>query len=150
MIIDLYEMIVGHVRELLPIARLTLQEHGSHLPTAILHSAEGLFPIVLPFKNEEQKRALVEHVKGRALKMSAYAVTTITCARIVDARTGEEHESLILATCIHRGRPYYMTQEFSRDTDRRVVSFGEPKEGDEAAMPGQMMIIPEWQEEVAN
>jgi len=150
MIIDLYQMIVDHVRELLPIARRTLQEHGTHLPTAILHTAHGLFPVVLPFKNEEQKRALVEHVKGKALEMSSYAVTTITCARIVDARTRQERESLVLATCIHRGRPHYLTQEFHRDADRRVIGFGEVMEGDAAAMPGQMMIIPEWQEETAN
>jgi hypothetical protein len=150
MIIDLYEMIVGHVREMLPIARLTLEEQGTHLPTAILHTETGMLPMVLPFKDDEQRRALTEHVKRKALEKSAYAVTTVTCARIVDARTSEEHESLVLATCIHRGRPYFVAQSFVRGPDRRVVSFGEVLEGDEAAMPGQMMIIPEWQEETAN
>jgi hypothetical protein len=93
---------------------------------------------------------MVDRIKVQATEASAYAVTTITCARIVDSRTDEEQESLVLTTCVYRGRPYYMTQPFFRDADRRVVRFGELREGDDAAMPGQMMIIPEWQEEAVH
>lgn len=148
MIIDLYELVVGQVRELLPIAQGTLREYGTHFPTAILHTPDGLVPIVLPFKNDDQKRAMVARVKVQATEASAYAVTMITCARVVDSRTDEEYESLVLTTSVYRGPPHFMTQPFFRDADRRVVAFAEPREGDDAAMPGQMMIVPEWEDEL--
>jgi len=150
MIIDLNSLIAETVRVILGIARRTLQEEGSHLPTAILHTMRGMMPIVLPFKNDEQKRALVKQVKKQALEKGAYAVTTITCGRIVDSRTGQEQESLIVATAIQRGRPHMVVQPYSRDADRRVVGFGETIEGERAAMPGQMMILPDWDEEVSH
>ncbi len=125
-------------------------EHGTHLPTAILHTIEGAVPIVLPFKNNEQKRELVEFVKKQAVLRQAFAVTTVTCARIVDSRTGREQESLVLSTAIQGGRPHFMVQNFMRGPDREVIGFGEPQEGDLAAMPGQMMIIPQWHEEVSH
>jgi hypothetical protein len=148
MIIDLNSLIDETVRVLLRIACRTLQEEGSHLPTAILHTMGGMIPIVLPFKNDQQRRALVEQVKKQALAKAAYAVTTITCGRIVDSRTGREQESLILATSIQRGRPHVVVQPFARDADRRVTGFGEAIEGERAAMPGQMMILPDWDKEV--
>jgi hypothetical protein len=37
-----------------------------------------------------------------------------------------------------------------RDQDRSIKGFGAVIDGDEAAMPGQMMIIPNWDEEVCH
>lgn len=142
--------VVGTVRQILAVARSTLQQHGTHLPTAVLHTLEGVLPIVLPFKNDEQKRALVEYVKKEAIERHAFAVTTITCARVVDSRTGSESEALVLATAIQGGGPYTVVQHFSRHSDRSIGLFGELTEGDEAAMPGQMIIFPDWQEEVGH
>ncbi|MBI4965236.1 MAG: hypothetical protein HY913_18315 [Desulfomonile tiedjei] len=150
MIIDLKSQVAETVREILRIACRTLQEEGSHLPTAVLHTLGGMIPIVLPFEDDDQKRALVDLVKEKALEKGAYAVTTITCARIVDSRTGNEEESLILATSIQRGRPYVVVQPYSRDADRRVIGFGETIEGERAAMPGQMMIFPDWEAETSH
>ena len=150
MILDLNCLIVETVREILRIACRTLQEEGSHLPTAILHTMGRMVPIILPFENDEQKKALVDHVKKQALEMAAYAVTMITCARIVDSRTGQEEESLVLATSIQRGRPHVIVQPFSRGADLHVTGFGDPIEGERAAMPGQMMILPDWESEVSH
>jgi len=150
MFIDSRSLITETVREILRIARRTLQEEGAHLPTAILHTMGRMIPIVLPFKDDEQKRALVELVKKQALEKSAYAITTITCARIVDSRTGQVQESLILTTSIQRGRPHVVVQPFSRDADRRVIGFGEMIEGERAGMPGQMMILPDWDAEISH
>jgi hypothetical protein len=147
-IVAVEESITEAVRSILSIARATLVEQGTHLPTAILHTLEGMFPIILPFKDDEQKRSLVAYVKGQALERHAYAVTTVTCAQVVDSRTGEHDEVLVVATAIQGGRPYVVVQHFSRDSDRIVRDFGEMVEGEDAAMPGQMLIFPDWDEEV--
>ena len=39
---------------------------------------------------------------------------------------------------------------FSRDEERGTIEFGEVAEGEEAVMPGQMIIFPEWEDEVAH
>jgi hypothetical protein len=135
------------VREIMPIAQATLMQQGTHLPTAILHTMEGLVPIVLPFKNEAQKKALVAFVKTQALERHAFAATCVTCARVIDPRNGTEEEALVLATSVQGGRPYTVTIQFWRAADRSVAGFGDVVEGDDAAMPGQMMIFPDWSEE---
>ena len=147
-IVAVEDSIAYAVKEILGIARATLEEHGSHLPTAILHTLEGLLPIVLPFKSEEQKKGLVEYVKIQAVQRHAYAVTTVTCAKIVDSRSGEEEEAIIAGTVIQGGSPYVMVQRFFRNEDRVVTRFEDPTEGDHAAMPGQMLIFPDWEEEI--
>ena len=145
-----YESVIDAARDILSVARKTILEEGTHLPTAILHTLEGLFPILLPFKNNEQKSALVEFVKQQAMEKHAFAVTMITCGRIVNSRTGEEEESLVLATSIQGGRPHLIIQPYFRGPDRHVIGFGDIEEGDLAAMPGQMMIIPPWDEQVSH
>ena len=144
------QSVILTVKEILSISKRTLLDEGTHLPTAVLHTMEGMFPIVLPFKNQEQKAALVEFVKKQALERHAFAVTTVTCARVVDSRTGEEEESLVLTTAIQGGRPHVVVQPYVRGPDRSVTGFGDAEEGDAAAMPGQMMIIPDWEEEVCH
>lgn len=150
MIIDVYQSIVETVRQLLEIARSTLEQDGSHLPTVVLHTVEGMIPIVLPFKDDDQKKALVNYVKKEAVERHAFAVTTITSARIIDPRTGVEQECLVLATSVQGGRVYVVVQHFSRDKDLGVIDFGEVIEGEDAAMPGQMVIFPDWDEEVCH
>jgi len=150
MIVEVHEAIVAAVREILPIAQATLRDHGTHLPTAVLHTMEGLLPIVLPFKDDYQKSALVDYVKKEAVELHAFAVTTVTCARILDSRTGEEEEALVLATVIQGGAPHVVVQRFFRGDDRSVTAFGDAVEDDLAAMPGQMMIFPEWHDEVCH
>ena len=142
--IDVEHTIIDRVKTILAIARKNLLETGSQLPMAILHTFEGVFPIVLPFKDVDQKQALIEFVKDQALEKQAFAVSTITCAKIVDSRTGENEESIVIATAVQGGRPYYASQSYVRGPDRQVLSFGEEVEGDSAATPGQMMILPEW------
>jgi hypothetical protein len=138
------------VQEIVSIAKTTLMETGTHLPTAVLHTVEGMVPIVLPFKDDAQKRALVDYVKVQALARHAYAVTTVTSAKIVDSRTGAEEECLVLATSIRGGRPHFIVQKFVRARDKRVLEFGESAEGDLAATPGQMLIVPPWEDEVSH
>jgi hypothetical protein len=150
MVSDVRRLIAESVRAMLEIARNTLEEYGSHLPTAVLHTMEGLFPVVLPFKNDAQKKALVGQVKKQALDKGAYAVTMITCGRVRDSRTGLEEETIVLATTIQRSGPYVVTQSFFRDADRRVIGFGEVLEGEAAVKPGQMMIFPDWHDEVCH
>lgn len=135
------------VTKIMEIARQTLLQVGYHLPTAILHTLDGAYPIVLPFKDDVQKRALVQTVKNEARRTRAYAVTTVTCARVVDSRTGEEEEAIVIVTAIQGGRPTFVKQGILRDDDRRVLGFEDPERGDHAATPGQMMIIPDWHEE---
>ncbi len=147
---DVHSSIQEAVRKILEIARFTLQEHKLHMPTAVIHSFDGMVPIILPFKDDEQKRALVEYVKDEAVKIHAYAVTAVTSARIVDSRTGAEEECLVLATAIQGGRPYVLVQHFTRDDDRGIVDFGAVVEGEDAEMPGQMIIMPEWDREVSH
>ncbi len=144
------DAIVDTVRAIRAIARRTLEEQGFHLPTAILHTMEGVLPLVLSFKNDAQKKALAEFVKDEAVRRHAFAVTTVTCARVLDSRTGEEQEMLVLATAIQGGAPYVVVQPFVRDQNRAVTAVGAVIDGDEAAMPGQMMIIPDWDEEVCH
>ena len=95
--IVVHQSVIDSAREILSVARKTILEEGTHLPTAVLHTMDGMFPILLPFKNNEQKGALVEFVKQQAIERHAFAVTMVTCGRIVDSRTGEEEESLVLA-----------------------------------------------------
>jgi hypothetical protein len=135
------------VQHILRIARKTLVESGAHIPTAVLHTTGGYVPIIMPFKDDQQKRALMERVKEQVLDAQAYAVTTVTCARLVDNRTGEEDELLVLATCVRSARPYVVFQPFHRDRHGRVVSFGNVVTGEDAEIPGQMMIIPDWDAE---
>lgn len=146
MIVDLKETIVSTAREILRIARYTLQEQGIHLPTAILHTMDRMIPIVLPFKDETQKAALTAHVKQQSALNSAHAVTTVTSAKVVDSRTSEEQQCLVVATAIQGGRPHVILQYFSRDEDTGLIEFGEVVEGEDAELPGQMIIIPEWEE----
>ncbi len=148
-IVDLQESIVETVREILRIARFTLQEQGTHLPTAILHTIERMIPMVLPFKDQSQRTALVAHVKEQAALLGAYAVTTVTSAKIVDSRTGKERHCLVAATAIQGGRPYVVVQQFSKDSSG-IVRFGKIKEGEDAEIPGQMIIIPDWDNEVCH
>jgi hypothetical protein len=150
-IIDVNQSLVEIIRELLEIARRTVQAEGTHLPTAILHNMEGMYPIVLPFKNVEQKQALVDYVKKQAVETHCFAVTTITEAKIVDSRTGSEQECLVLATAVQGGQVYTVVQHFSKNKDMGgMIEFGEVLEGDNATCPGQMVILPEWEEEVSH
>lgn len=144
------QTVVEAVRAMLPIARQTLQQDGSHLPTVLLHTLDGFFTYVLPFEDDEQKKGLMDYVKRQALEKHAYAVTTVTCARVVDSRRGEEQESIVLATSIQGGTPHIVTQGFTRGPDRQVIAFSEPEEGDRAAMPGQMLIVPPWDDEIGH
>jgi len=135
------------VRGILAIAQATLLEHGTHIPTAVVHTLEGLFPVLLPYKDEEQRKALVEYVKSRALESHAYAVTTVTCSRIVDSRTKQESEALVLTTAVQGGQPYVVMVHFTRNENLSVEGFGEVIEGDDAVIPGQMIIFPDWDKE---
>ena len=145
--IEVEQAVKDTVSEIMAIARGALLDQGTFLPTAVVHTKDGLFPLLLPFKNEKQKKALVDMVKKEAVRLHAYAVTTITCARIVDARTGEEEESLVLITAIRGGAPHIAEQSFKRGKNRVVLYFGEICEGDSAGRPGQMMILPDWNDE---
>lgn len=146
----LHDLVRDSVRAILGIARETLVRHGTHLPTAVLHTMQGLIPIVLPFKDDEQKRALVNYVKRQAIDTHAFAVTTVTNARIRDSRTGREQECLVLATVVQRGTPYVLLQHYWKDEQNGTVEFGKAVTGDEAVMPGQMMIFPDWDEETCH
>lgn len=148
--IDIERAVRDAARELLAMARGMLLDQGTFLPTAVIHTEEGLYPTVLPFKTEEQRKQLVESVKEKAVEMDAYAVTTLTCARLVDSRTGVEEETVVLTTVIQGGEPYTVVQPYTRDENRSVLCFGEISEGDAAAMPGQMTIYPEWPEETVH
>ncbi len=141
------ESIKEVVRTISGIARQTLLQQGGHLPTAVLHTLEGMVTLVLPFKDGAQRKSLVDYVRRKALESHAYAVTTITCARIVDSRSGEEEESIVIATAIQGGRPYYCRQSYIRDCDQHVIAFGELVEGESAALPGQMLVIPDWDQQ---
>jgi hypothetical protein len=146
-IVAVEESVVQSVRQILPVARETLQRQGCHIPTAVLHTLDGMIPIVLPYDSTEERNALIDYVKAQALAKHAFAVTTVTAVRVVDSRSETEEEALVLATAIQGGRPYVVVQKFSRDLDRAVERFGDVVEGDEAAGPGQMIIFPDWHEE---
>jgi hypothetical protein len=141
-----------HIREtvyrLLEIAQFTLQEHKTHIPTAILHAFDGMTPIVLPYENDDHKRALIDFVKEEAVKKDAYAVTVITSSKIEDRRSGLEQECLVLATSLQGGSPYVVVQHFTREHNNDIILFGDLIEGDGAEMPGQMIIFPEWNKEI--
>ncbi len=142
------EAVIDAVREIASLARGTLLREGTHLPTVILHAPGAMIPLVLPFKTGAQKRAMAAYAREQALEHAAYAVTTVTCGRVIDQRTGDEEETLVLVTAIQGGSPHYYSQRCIRTPDRRVVAFDEPVEGDAAAMPGQMMIFPDWSREL--
>lgn len=148
MSITVDQSILDSIRQILEVARYTLLEQSEHLPTAILHTWQGMFPYVLPFKNDVQKKALVEFVKEQVREKQAYAVTTVTQGRIVDSRTYAEAECLVVTTVIQPGRCFVMTQAFTRDEVQRTIEFGDVVEGDDAAMPGQMAIFPDWDDEM--
>ena len=146
-----HESIVATVREILTIARDTLTQEGTHFPTVVLHTMGGRVPIVLQYKDDEQRKALVAYVKQRSVEIHAFAVSTITCARIVDTRTGNEQECLVVATTVQGGVPYVVVQHFARtEPPADVITFGDVIEGEDAVMPGQMMIFPDWHEEMCH
>jgi hypothetical protein len=124
MIFSVDESIMDAIQQILEIARFTLEEQGDHLPTAVLHTWDGMFPIVLPFEDDAQKRNLVDYVKKQAAEKQAFAVTTITLARIVDFRTHEDEECLVVATAIQPGRPYVVVQRFARGEEGDGIDFG--------------------------
>jgi hypothetical protein len=135
------------IERLLEIARFTLQEHRAHMPVAIVHIMEGAIPIPLPFENSEERKTMVEYVKSVAVETHGYAVTVITSARVVDSRTKAEEECLVLATSVQGGKTHVMIQPFTRNADRGIIEFGPSVEGEQAEMPGQMFIFPEWDQE---
>jgi len=149
-IVAAYESIIDSAREMLGIARRTLAQEGTHFPTAVLHTMGGMVPMVLPFRDHEQRSALVAYVKQKSVELHAFAVSTITCARIVDSRTGRDQECLVVATTVQRGLPHVVVQHFARNEPAKAIEFGEIIEGDDAVMPGQMMIFPDWDEEICH
>jgi hypothetical protein len=146
-IVAVEESVVRSVRQILVVARETLQQQRCHIPTAVLHTLDGMIPIVLPYESTDERNTLVDYVKEQALERHAYAVTTVTAVRVLDSRTGEEEEALVLATAVQGGRPHVVVQKFFRDGEQAVERFGDVVEGDEAAGPGQMIIFPDWHEE---
>lgn len=143
-IVAIHDMIVESVRRMAPIARKTLLASGSHIPTAILHTMSGLFPIIIPYETQEQKKTLVEYVKKEAIERHAFAVTTITNSSIIDCRTGMGEEALVLATSIQGGLPYVVIQKYTRNELGAIANFHDILEGDDAAIIGQMIIFPDW------
>jgi hypothetical protein len=148
MTISVDQSILDAIRQVLEVARYTLLEERTHLPTAILHTWQGMVPYILPFKDDAQRTALVDFVKEQVREQQAYAVTTVTLGRMINSRTREEQECLVVATVIQPGRSFVITQAFTRDELRRTVEFGEVREGDDAVMPGQMAIFPSWDDEI--
>ncbi|MGC8605170.1 MAG: hypothetical protein ACP5VS_15995 [Desulfomonilaceae bacterium] len=147
-IVAVIDLVVESVRKMAPIARRTLKASGSHTPTAILHTISGLLPILLPFENNQQKKECVEYVKKEALKRNAFAVTTITNSSIIDCRTGEVEDALVLATSIRGCQPYVVIQKYTRDKFGLIEHFYDIVEGDEAFIVGQMLIFPDWEMEI--
>ncbi len=145
--LDIETEIKNALKVIIDIACFTLLEHKTHLPTAVIHTFEGLTPVVLPFRSDEERKRLVERVKRQAIEEHAYAVTTITSASVVDSRTGDKTECLVLASTIQGGRPYIIVQHFTRDPEKREITLGDRSEGADAEAPGQMLIFPEWEEE---
>jgi hypothetical protein len=118
------------------------------MPTAILHIPDGYLPIVLPYETEDQKHALVKYVKDQVIQLHAFALTTISSAKVVNFRTGAKSECLVLATVMRGNAVHTVVQEFERDQDRGLIEFGRVIKGEDAQMPGQMIIFPEWAPEV--
>lgn len=148
MTISVDQFIMDAIRQILEVARYTLVEQRTHLPTAVLHTWQGAVPYVLPFKDDVQKKSLVDFVKEQVREQEAFAVTTVTIGRIVDSRSREETECLVVATVIQPGRTFVITQEFTRDEERGTIELGDVQEGDDAVMAGQMAIFPTWDEEI--
>lgn len=145
-IVAVDESVKRAVEVMLPIARDTLRRDGCHSPTAVLHTLTGVIPILLTFQDIVQRRDQVEQVKVMALEEDAFAVSAITSAKVVDYRSSEFEEALVIATTIRGAKPYVVTQSFLRDPNGAVTSFKDPLEGEDAFMVGQMMIFPEWDE----
>lgn len=144
-IVAVDESVKRAVEVMLPIARDTLRRDGRHYPTAVLHTMTGAIPIMLTYQDCAQRRDQVEQVKTMALEENAYAVTAITCAKVVDYRSSFFEEALVLATTVRGARPYVVTQNFHRDANGNVVCFEDPVQGEDAVMTGQMMIFPDWE-----
>ncbi|MFH0823232.1 MAG: hypothetical protein V2B18_10825 [Pseudomonadota bacterium] len=147
--IDVERSVIEAVRQIAYIARQTLLQQGSHVPTVVLHTVRGYYPIVLPYETSEQKRTQVDFIRRKAMEEHAYAVTTVTNAKVINRRTGKETETIVMATSIQGGRPYFSVQPYVRDELGNVIAFDDPVEGEEAAMPGQMLIVPYWEDEVS-
>ena len=133
------------VRTISGIARQTLLQQGSHLPTAVLHTLEGMVTFVLPFKDDVQKKALVDYVRKKALESHAYAVTTVTSARIVDSRSGRRRRG-------YRdrhlnpggGSPTIAGNLTSETVTATSLLSGNSWKGRSLHYRGQMLIIPDW------
>lgn len=138
------ESVKRAVNLILPIARDTLKRDGSHSPTAVLHTMKGAIPVLMTFQDIVQRRDQVGLVKNMALEENAFAVSAITCAKVVDHRLNVFEESLVIATTVRGMNPYIVTQGFFRDSSGKVTRFGDPVEGEDAWVLGQMMIFPEW------
>lgn len=143
-IIAIDESVKRAVKVMAPIARDTLKRDGSHSPTAVLHTMSGVIPVLMTFQDAAQRKDQVEQVKIMALTENAYAVSAITCARVIDCRSSHYEEALVIATTVRDCSPYILTQNFLRDNNGNVVSFEDPVEGDDAWTIGQMMIFPDW------
>ncbi len=132
------------VNLMLPIARDTLRREGSHSPTAVLHTIKGAIPVLMTFQDQSQRRDQLEQVKMMAVEENAFAVSAITCAKIIDHRLNVFEEALVVATTVRGLRPHIVTQAFSRDTCGNIAGFSDPVEGEDAWVVGQMMIFPDW------
>lgn len=143
-IIVVDEAVKKAVRVILPIARDTLLRDGSHSPTAVLHTMSGAIPVLMTFRDTTQRRDQVEQVKTMALEENAYAVSAITCAKVMDYRSNEFEEALVVATTVRGMSPYIVTQNFFRDSHGNIRNFSDPVEGEDAWVLGQMLIFPEW------
>jgi hypothetical protein len=129
---------------MLPIARDTIRRDGAHSPTAILHTVSRVIPVMMTFQDIRQRRDQVEEVKKMALEEDAYAVSAISCARVVDCRLSVYEEALVIATTARGLPPYFVKQNFIRDAQGNVIMFEDPVKGEDAWAIGQMMILPEW------
>ncbi len=143
-IVAVDEAVKKAVSVILPIARDTLRRDGSHSPTAVLHTMNGAIPVLMTFQDTTQRREQVEQVKIMALQENAYAVSAITCAKVVDHRSNAFEETLVIATAVRGMSPYIVTQNFFRDSSGGIKDFSDPVEGEDAWVLGQMLIFPEW------
>lgn len=143
-IVAVDEAVKKAVSVILPIARDTLIRDGSHSPTAVLHTMNGAIPVLMTFQDTTQRRDQVEQVKTMAVEENAYAVSAITCAKVVDYRSNEFEETLVIATTVRGLSPYIVTQNFFRDSLGEIKHFSDPVEGEDAWVLGQMLIFPDW------
>jgi hypothetical protein len=51
---------------------------------------------------------------------------------------------------VQGGRSHVVVQHFSRNENPVRIDFGEVVEGEDAEMPGQMTIFPDWDEEMCH